>query len=56
MIRDVVQPAYVELLKFMRDEYMPGARTTIAAYDLPDGKAYYQSKIREYTTLDMTPD
>lgn len=55
-IAQTVQPAYVKVLKFIRDEYVPGARTTLAATDLPDGKAYYQSKIREFTTLDMTPD
>ena len=55
VIRDQVQPAYVELLKFMREEYVPGTRTTIAAYDLPDGKAFYRSKIQEFTTLDMDP-
>jgi uncharacterized protein (DUF885 family) len=55
-IRDVVQPAYVELLKFMRTEYVPGLRTTIAAQDLPDGKNFYLAKIREFTTLDMEPD
>jgi uncharacterized protein (DUF885 family) len=54
-IRDVVQPAYVELLKFWRNEYVPGARTTLAAEDMPDGKAYYRSKILEFTTLDMDP-
>jgi uncharacterized protein (DUF885 family) len=54
-IRDTVQPAYRELLKFMRSEYVPGARTTLGAYDLPDGKAFYQSKIREFTTLDEDP-
>ena len=54
-IRDSVQPAYRELLKFMNDEYLPGTRTTLAAYDLPDGKAFYQSKILEFTTLDTEP-
>lgn len=54
-IRDSVQPAYRELLKFMRTEYLPGTRTTLAAYDLPDGRAYYQFKIREFTTLDQDP-
>ena len=54
-IRDTVQPTYRELLKFMRSEYVPGARSTLAAYDLPDGKAFYQSKIREFTTLDEDP-
>ena len=56
VIHDTVQPAYVELLKFMRTEYVPGLRTTLAAQDLPDGKAYYQSKIREFTTVDMKPE
>ncbi|TLY75579.1 MAG: DUF885 family protein, partial [Gammaproteobacteria bacterium] len=55
-IREVVQPAYVELLKFMRTEYVPGMRTTLAAADLPDGRNYYRAKIREFTTLDMDPD
>jgi uncharacterized protein (DUF885 family) len=56
VIRDSVQPAYAELLKFWNGEYVPGARTTLAADDLPDGRAYYQSQIREYTTLDLTPE
>src|SRR5579863_2335365 len=55
VIRDVAQPAYRELLAFMRTEYVPGMRTTIAAEDLPDGKAYYRAKVREFTTLDMDP-
>ena len=55
-ISDSVIPAHKTLLTFLRAEYIPGARKTIAAYDLPDGKAYYQSLIREYVTLDMTPD
>jgi uncharacterized protein (DUF885 family) len=55
-IRKVVQPAYVELLKFMRTEYVPGMRTTLAAADLPDGRNYYRFKIREFTTTDMDPN
>ncbi len=55
IIRDVVQPAYAQLLKFVREEYVPAMRTTIAAEALPDGKNYYRAKIREFTTLDMEP-
>ncbi|HVH82736.1 MAG TPA: DUF885 family protein, partial [Steroidobacteraceae bacterium] len=55
-IRDVVQPAYRTLLAFVRTEYLPGTRTTLAAEALPDGKRYYRAKIREFTTLDMDPD
>ncbi len=56
LIRDEVIPAYAKLLKFFREEYVPAARTTLAAETLPDGKAFYRQQIREYTTLDLTPD
>ncbi|MBB4096611.1 uncharacterized protein (DUF885 family) [Sphingomonas kyeonggiensis] len=55
-IRDAVVPAHAKLLRFLREEYIPGARTVLAAYDLPDGHAYYRSKVAEYTTLDQTPE
>ncbi len=29
---------------------------SIAATDLPNGKAYYQSQIKRYTTLDMSAE
>ncbi|HKR76482.1 MAG TPA: DUF885 family protein [Rhodanobacter sp.] len=55
-IRDQVIPAYAKLLKFFDEEYVPQARSTLAAEALPDGKAYYRQQIREYTTLDLSPD
>jgi uncharacterized protein (DUF885 family) len=54
-IQGTVQPAYRELLTFFRNEYFPGTRTTLAASDLPDGKAYYRSRILNFTTLDEDP-
>ncbi|PYK29861.1 MAG: DUF885 domain-containing protein, partial [Verrucomicrobia bacterium] len=56
VIREIVQPAYADLLKFFRDEYVPHTRATLAAEALPDGKTYYHQKIREFTTLDLSPD
>lgn len=53
VVLERVVPAYRKLLAFMRDEYMARARTTIAASDLPDGRAFYRSQIREYVTRDM---
>ncbi|HKS24772.1 MAG TPA: DUF885 domain-containing protein [Thermoanaerobaculia bacterium] len=47
---------YRELLDFFLKEYLPHARTTLAANALPDGSKYYALKIREFTTLDLTPD
>lgn len=55
VIKNQVQPAYVKMLAFMRDEYVPGARKTLAADDMPDGKAWYRAQILEYTTLDEDP-
>jgi uncharacterized protein (DUF885 family) len=55
-IREHVIPAYAKLLVFFRKEYMPRARTTLAAEALPDGRAFYRQQIREYTTLDLDPE
>ena len=56
VIGEQVQPAYQELLKFMREVYVPQARRTLAARDMPEGAVYYRAKIREFTTLDKDPD
>lgn len=49
-------PAYAKLLAFFRDTYLPGARQTLSAAALPNGSAFYRSQIREYTTLDLSPE
>jgi uncharacterized protein (DUF885 family) len=56
VIREAVIPAYLKLLAFVRNEYVPGSRSELAAQSLPDGKAYYQAKIVEFTTTGLTPD
>ncbi len=56
VIRTAVIPAFQKLLRFWDDEYLPHTQTALAATALPDGKAYYQSKIFEYTTVALTPD
>src|ERR1700761_557685 len=55
VIRDIVQPTYRDMLAFMRNEYIPGARSALAAESMPDGKAWYRAQILEYTTLDEDP-
>ena len=55
-IDQAVVPAYRDLLTFYRGTYVPGARKTTAAHDLPNGDAYYQAQIRKFTTLDLTPE
>jgi uncharacterized protein (DUF885 family) len=55
-IRDAVLPAYRKLLAFYRTEYLPKARSGTSARDLPEGDAFYRAQVREYTTLDTTPE
>jgi len=56
-ITSAVMPAYAEFQRFFGDEYRPRARRTIAASDLPDGRAYYEDLVRYFTTLPgATPD
>jgi uncharacterized protein (DUF885 family) len=54
-INDAVLPAHKTLLSFFDNDYVPHAQKALGASELPDGAAYYQSKIREFTTLDSTP-
>jgi len=55
-IRNSVVPAYRTLLEFIQTEYLPSAREAIAAAEFPDGRAFYQHRIRYFTTLDLTPE
>ena len=55
-IREAVIPAFARLLAFFRNDYVPQARTTLAAEAMPDGAAWYREQIRKYTTLDQSPD
>ena len=49
VIATQVMPAYRTLLAYLDSDYIPHATTVLAATNSPDGAAYYQSKIREYT-------
>ena len=53
--RSQAVPAYERLLEFTEGEYLPAARTSIAARDLPDGADWYQYNVADYTTTDLTP-
>jgi uncharacterized protein (DUF885 family) len=55
-IRSAVLPAYRDFQTFFNNEYVPGARKTIAASALPNGKAYYADLVRYYATYDIAPD
>ncbi len=54
-ITTAIIPAFGQLLRFWDDVYVPHATKSLAAEALPDGKAYYQSKVLEYATITLTP-
>lgn len=56
VIRDRILPAYQRLYTFFTETYLPACSDSIAASDLPNGKAYYESVVRRFTTTELTPD
>jgi uncharacterized protein (DUF885 family) len=54
-IREQIVPAYRLLHDFVRDEYIPAARTTVGLSAQPDGQEWYQERVRTNTTTDLTP-
>ena len=51
-----VLPAYRTFAAFLRTEYGPAGRTTLAVTSLPDGEKRYQNDIRARTTTRMTAE
>ncbi|HXO04753.1 MAG TPA: DUF885 domain-containing protein [Candidatus Sulfotelmatobacter sp.] len=55
-INNDVFPAYRRFAEFVRTDYAPAGRTTLAVTSLPDGERRYQNDIYGRTTTHMTPD
>lgn len=51
--RDSLVPAVKRLHKYLLENYLPNCRESIAMKDLPDGKAWYEYKVRHHTTTTM---
>jgi uncharacterized protein (DUF885 family) len=47
---------FKEIKIFFDKEYLPKTRTTIGASNFPDGLAYYQDRVRHYTTTNLSYD
>jgi uncharacterized protein (DUF885 family) len=54
-VKEEILPAYRRLHDFMRDEYLPRARQSIALSALPLGPAWYAHLVRRETALRLTP-
>jgi uncharacterized protein (DUF885 family) len=53
-IQTEVIPAYQRLHKFFSEEYVPAARQTVGASDMPQGAAYYDALVKFYVNGDVT--
>jgi uncharacterized protein (DUF885 family) len=55
-IATTLVPAYRRFDRFFREEYLPACRDSVGVRDLPGGEQWYQSRIRWFTTTDLTAD
>ena len=53
---EVVLPALLRFQRFFNEAYLPACRESVAAGDLPDGKAYYDYLAASYTTTDLSAE
>jgi uncharacterized protein (DUF885 family) len=56
VLLDDVYPAYRELLDYIEQKYLPGARETIGLSAMPNGESWYAYNARYHTTTDLTPE
>lgn len=56
LINDQIVPSYKKLGDFLKNEYLPHARTSSGIDSLPGGRAYYNYLVRYWTTTSKTPD
>lgn len=56
LLTAAVFPAIRQLATFVRDEYMPRARTSDGLGGLPQGDPMYRLAVQHQTTTDMSPD
>ncbi len=57
MFRSQLAPAFRRYQAFLRDEYLPKARTTtVGVSALPNGAACYRARLRKMTTLPVTAE
>ena len=54
LISQTLVPAYKKLADFLKDEYLPKARTTTGINALPDGDKYYKFLVRFWTTTNTS--
>jgi uncharacterized protein (DUF885 family) len=55
-IQASVLPAYRDLLLFLETEYRPKAQASLSVQAWPEGRRFYEHRVKRYTTLAVTPE
>ncbi|OJJ19581.1 hypothetical protein BKI52_22500 [marine bacterium AO1-C] len=53
--REII-PAYRSFHRFVETKYMKASPINVGVSNLPNGRAYYENRVKYYTTLDISPD
>lgn len=51
-----VVAGYRAFRDFLVEEYIPRTRSTIGISEITDGRAFYEHRVRQFTTLDISPE
>jgi uncharacterized protein (DUF885 family) len=55
-IATVVVPAFDRFARFLREEYLPACRGPVGCSALPNGREFYQDRVKRFTTIRISPE
>ncbi|WP_299120112.1 DUF885 family protein [uncultured Tenacibaculum sp.] len=56
VLKDKLIPSFKSMYNFLKTDYLKAGRESSGISDVPNGKAYYDHSIKNYTTTNMTAD
>lgn len=56
VVDQAITPAFRRLHRYLVDTYLPAARDSTALADLPDGRDWYDERVRHYTTTELSAE
>lgn len=56
LVRERIRRARADLVRFLENEYLPGARAALSIRTVPNGDAYYRYLVGLHTTTSLGPD
>lgn len=56
IIQNDILPSYLDLNDFLQNRYLKAAPDKIGIREIKNGAAYYENRVRHFTTLDISPD